>query len=118
MNDFTELAEQAEITKFEHFGLMAKVEELEEQLAKKSIIEYKESEEIKLESPLEQLRYFCSIAFSKDDWINSENFFIALEKQLAESIPKSEIKKVEQGESIYYKKQYYVKCKFLRELLK
>jgi len=41
-----------------------------------------------------------------------------LEKQLSESIPKSEIKKVEQGESIYYKKQYYVKCKFLRELLK
>lgn len=32
MNDFTELAEQAEITKFEHFGLMARVEELESAL--------------------------------------------------------------------------------------
>ncbi len=36
------------------------------------------------DTPLERLRFFCSIAFSAQDWLDSEHFFDALENQIIE----------------------------------
>lgn len=36
-------------------------------------------------TPLERLRFFCSIAMSGQDWLDAEPFFDALEKQLAKA---------------------------------
>ena len=38
--------------------------------------------EIMNETPLEQLRFFCSFAMSHDDWLDSEEFFDAVEAQI------------------------------------
>lgn len=35
------------------------------------------------ESPLERLRFFCSIAMQGQDWLDVEQFFIAVETELA-----------------------------------
>lgn len=60
----------------------------------KAIERFKECDGSDEKSPLERLRFFCSLAMSGDDWLDVESFFIDVEKQLADSVPKSEIEHV------------------------
>lgn len=41
-----------------------------------------ESSGILEETPLEQLRFFCSLSLNPQDWLDSERFFDAIEKEL------------------------------------
>lgn len=41
-------------------------------------------EELVNETPLERLRFFCSYAMNSQDWVDVEEFFIALENQIKE----------------------------------
>jgi len=46
---------------------------------KSALDQFKEYPEILKESPLEQLRFFCSLAMNPQDWLDSEEFFDAIE---------------------------------------
>lgn len=53
----------------------------------KAIIRYRESDiEKEEQSPLERLRYFCSLAMDGDDWVDAGHFFDSLALQVRDKV--------------------------------